>query len=243
MGFEPGFTSGSVRRLNPGIRGAGLHLFQLLGDQFMLVLACLTSSAADSMQMKALKYQSFQRSQKRKRTKWLQWKKDISFIKFSYHPPEKMVVLNPNIGLAPSLASTLNPEVIDIVNEVACSVELCFPGLIVQLGKKMDIHRALSLEGSPIPQGDDEHDSTHAFQCWLISTAGVVPSRVVPGVATTSWKQLDSQQADDILWRSWHRVAWNVTMKKISPPLHIAKVFKATTEGEGKIQIYELPVF
>ena len=153
------------------------------------------------------------------------------------------MVLNPNIGLAPSLAATLNPEVIDIVNEVACSVEPCCPGLIVQLGKKMDIHRALSLEGSPIPQGDDEHDSTHAFQCWLTSTAGIVPSRVVPGVATTSWKQLDCQQADDILWRSWHRVAWNVTMKKNSPPLHIAKVFKATTEGEGKIQIYELPVF
>jgi hypothetical protein len=78
---------------------------------------------------------------------------------------------------------------------------------------------------------------------WLTSTAGVVPSRVVPGVATTSWKQLDCQQADDILWLSWHRVAWNVTMKNTSPPLHIAKVFKATTEGEGKIQIYELPVF
>ncbi len=154
------------------------------------------------------------------------------------------MVLNPNIGLAPSLAATLNPEVIDILNEVACSVEPCCPGLIVQLGKKMDIHRALSLEGSPIPQGDDEHDSTHAFQCWLTSTAGiVVPSRVVPGVATTSWKQLDCQQADEILWRSWHRVAWNVTMKKNSPPLCIAKVFKATTEGEGKIQIYELPVF
>ena len=88
--------------------------------------------------------------------------------------------LNPNIELAPSLTATLNPEVIDIVNEVGCAVKSDFPGLIVQLGKEEDIHRALSLEGSPIPQGDDEHESTHAFKCWLASTAAVVPTQCVP---------------------------------------------------------------
>ena len=151
--------------------------------------------------------------------------------------------LHTNIELAPSLASTLSPEVIDIVNAVGCAVKPSFPGLIVQLGKKEDIHHALSLNGSPVPQGDDEHDSMHAFRRWLISTAGDVPTQFVPGVTTVSWKMLDSQQADDLLWRSWHRVAWNVNMKSFAPPLHIARVYKATTEGEGKIQIYELPVF
>ena len=151
--------------------------------------------------------------------------------------------LNPNIELAPSLTATLNPEVIDIVNEVGCAVKSDLPGLIVQLGKEEDIHRALSLEGSPIPQGDDEHESTHAFKCWLTSTTAVVPTQCVPGVTTMSWTMLDNQQADDILWRCWHRVAWNINMKNITPPLHIARVFKATTEGEGNIQIYELPVF
>ena len=73
--------------------------------------------------------------------------------------------LNPNIELAPSLTATLNPEVIDIVNEVGCAVKSDFPGLIVQLGKEEDIHRALSLEGSRFPRE-------------MTSTSQRMPSRV-----------------------------------------------------------------
>jgi hypothetical protein len=88
---------------------------------------------------------------------------------------------------------------------VAYSLEPDDPGLVVQLSVKADIHQALSLLGSSIAPGATQSASVLTlFRAWLQIAAQL-------GLYTDAWHHLPDEQANNIVWHSWHSILWSTS--------------------------------
>ena len=63
----------------------------------------------------------------------------------------------------------LKSETVLVIDEIAQNVRLDSHAVVVQLGESKDIHEALKLKSSPIPQAKDEESSVLALREWLLS--------------------------------------------------------------------------
>ena len=162
--------------------------------------------------------------------------------------------LDPSIEIHASISVKLSsgefvllPETIEVINLVAYSLEPDDPGLVVQLSVKADIHRALSLLGSPIAPGATQNASVLLFRAWLQNAAqlspGVTPAHKVPGLYTDAWHHLSDEQADHIVWHSWHSILWSTSIANAIPPLRVADVLKIVPGGVQRTHMYALPIF
>jgi hypothetical protein len=104
-----------------------------------------------------------------------------------------------------------------LVNSISLNVHPDFPAIIVQIGDRSHIHRALNLSSSPIPQATDEHSSLVAFRAWLLSPVleggFSVDSSESGNIRIFGARGFTVAESLDIIFNRWFIPAWMVEVK------------------------------
>jgi hypothetical protein len=142
-----------------------------------------------------------------------------------------------------ALLSKLTSDSILLANTIASTLKRDDPGLICQILSPYDLHAALALAGSPIPQAQDQLASSDAFKQWIIQQALMSPgvnanNQEPPNTLSMAFHHLSEEQANDIVYQRWLCVPWVAQLQQ-HPQLSMPLVLWFTGTGKGKAHMFE----
>lgn len=86
------------------------------------------------------------------------------------------------------------------------------PGIIVEITSDADLHAALALHGSPVPQAGTIAESRAAFQQWIIGHAQHVSQGCVVDIPSLVLHHLSEGEAMRLVYRHWHTLIWETSL-------------------------------
>lgn len=164
---------------------------------------------------------------------------DDSSVVLKRHSPEKVAVsLDPTCTCDDDeLKPKLDESTITTLNEIFRVLEKDDPGIVVQILNAADVHSALGLPSSPVPQGVDSTASTLAFREWLIAralaTEGVTPANQFrPNrLESVAFQNLSCGVESRIVLNSWLNMPWVIALRGAGIPEFCVVIF---VYGQGR---------
>ena len=115
------------------------------------------------------------------------------------------------------------------------------PGLVVVPGTAAQVHTALGVAHSPVPQGMNPDASLAAFTAWIVNEANLAGVGVerVPGAL--AWGHLSEATALNLCYGRFLIIPWCAALRTAGIPGQVAQVLFITGTGRERASIMVLP--
>jgi hypothetical protein len=159
------------------------------------------------------------------------------------NPPQNQgSLLNSKIACNDDLRQILSRSSIELCNQILPTLKQNDPGLVVQILNKHDLHVALALPNSPVPQGGDETASEAAFRVWIVAQAFAAPgvgpnSQYPPQSNSLAFHHLTEGEANAIVYANWLVIPWVYEIKQQVPILEMPLVLWMAGTGRGRAEM------